>query len=179
MKPMESFVDQPVRSLQTMLRTIAALEPGQVNVIPDGIYGPQTAAAVRSFQRRQGLNVTGVVDQPTHERLVQEFERSRIETDPAWPLQITLEPGQILRRGAKNNHLYLVQSMLTVLHLLDSRIPSPGHSGILDPQTAESIAVFQTLAGLPPTGEIDKRTWKDLALYYALAADQLENLEEI
>ena len=28
---------------------------------------------------------------------------------------------------------------------------------------------------LPPTGEIDKRTWKDLALYYALAADQLEN----
>ena len=32
------------------------------------------------------------------------------------------------------------------------------------------------LAGLPPTGEIDKRTWKDLALYYALAADQLENI---
>ena len=51
MKPMESFVDQPIRSLQTMLRTIAAVEPGQKNVMPDGIYGSQTAAAVRSFPR--------------------------------------------------------------------------------------------------------------------------------
>lgn len=179
MKPAESFVNQPIRSLQTMLRTIASIEPGQLNVIPDGIYGPQTAAAVRSFQRRQGLNVTGVADQTTHERLVQEFERAGIEAEKAQPLQITLEPGQVLRRGERNNHLYLIQSMLTVLHLLDSRIPRPGHTGVLDPATAESIAVFQTLAGLPPTGEVDKRTWKDLALYYALASDQLENLSEL
>ena len=175
MKPMESFVNQPIRSLQTMLRTIAAIEPGQMNVMPDGIYGPQTAAAVRSFQRRQGLNPTGVADQATHERLVREYERARIETEKAHPVRITLDPGQVLRRGEKNNHIYLVQSMLTVLHLLDDRIPKPDHTGILDPATAESIAVFQTLAGLPPTGEVDKRTWKDLALYYALAADQLEN----
>lgn len=179
MKPMESFANQPIRSLQTMLRTIAAMEPGQVNVIPDGIYGPQTAAAVRSFQRRQGLPVTGTADQATHEQLVQAYERARVETEPAHPVQITLDPGQILRRGEKNNHLYLIQSMLTVLHLLDPRIPSPGHSGILDPSTAESIAAFQTLAGLPPTGEVDKRTWKDLALAYTLASDQLENLGQL
>ena len=60
MKPAESFVDQPIRALQTMLRTIASIEPGQINVMPDGIYGPQTSAAVRSFQRRQGLTPTGV-----------------------------------------------------------------------------------------------------------------------
>jgi murein L,D-transpeptidase YcbB/YkuD len=90
-------------------------------------------------------------------------------------VQITLDPGQVLRRGEKNNHIYLAQSMLTVLHLLDSRLPAPPHSGVLDPATAESVAAFQTVAGLPPTGEIDKRTWKDLALYYALAADRLEN----
>lgn len=179
MKPMESFVDQPVRSLQTMLRAIASIEPGQVNVMPDGIYGPQTAAAVRSFQRRQGLNPTGVVDQATHERIVQEYERAYIEAEKARPVQITLDPGQVLRREERNNHIYLVQSMLTVLHLLDPRIPRPPHSGVLDPRTAESVAAFQTVAGLPPTGEVDKRTWKDLALYYALAADQLENLGEL
>lgn len=179
MKPAESFVDQPIRSLQTMLRTIASIEPGQLNVMPDGIYGPQTAAAVRSFQRRQGLPVTGVADQATHERLVREFERARIEAEKAYPLQITLEPGQVLRRGERNNHLYLIQSMLTVLHLLDPRIPAPGHTGVLDPATAEAVAVFQTLAGLPPTGEIDKRTWKAMALYYALASDQLENIIDL
>ena len=179
MKPAESFVDQPIRSLQTMLRTIASIEPNQINVMPDGIYGSQTAAAVRSFQRRQGLNPTGVVDQATHERIVQEYERAYTEAQKAQPVQVTLDPGQVLRRGEKNNHIYLAQSMLTVLHLLDSGIPAPPHTGVLDPATAEAVAAFQTVAGLPPTGEIDKRTWKDLALYYALAADQLENSQEI
>ena len=179
MKPAESFVDQPIRSLQTMLRTIAGIEPGQINVMPDGIYGPQTAAAVRSFQRRQGLNPTGVVDQATHERIVQEYERAYIEAEKARPVQITLEPGQVIRRGERNNHVYLAQSMLTVLHLLDNKIPAPPHTGVLDPATAESLAAFQTAAGLPPTGEIDKRTWKDLSLYYTLAADQLENLKDL
>ena len=179
MKPAESFVDQPIRSLQTMLRTIAGIEPGQINVMPDGVYGPQTAAAVRSFQRRQGLNPTGVVDQATHERIVQEYERAYIEAEKAQPVQITLEPGQVIRRGERNNHVYLAQSMLTVLHLLDNKIPAPPHTGVLDPATAESLAAFQTAAGLPPTGEIDKRTWKDLSLYYTLAADQLENLKDL
>ena len=179
MKPAGSFIDQPIRSLQTMLRTIASIEPGQMNVIPDGVYGSQTAAAVRSFQRRQGLSPTGAVDQNTQERIVREYERAYIEACRAQPVQIKLDPGQILRRGERNNHLYLAQSMLTVLHLLDSRIPAPPHTGVLDPVTAESVAVFQTIAGLPPTGEIDKRTWKDLSLYYALAADQLENFPEL
>ena len=179
MKPAESFVDQPIRSLQTMLRTIASVEPNQINVMPDGIYGSQTTAAVRSFQRRQGLNPTGVVDQATHERIVREYERAYIEAKKAQPVQITLDPGQVLRRGEQNNHIYLAQSMLTVLHLLDPSIPRPPHTGVLEVQTAEAVAAFQTIAGLPPTGEIDKRTWKDLALYYALAADQLENRPQL
>ena len=179
MKPAESFADQPIRSLQTMLRTIASVEPGQVNVIPDGVYGSQTAEAVRSFQRRQGLNPTGVVDQATHARIVQEYERAYIEAEKAQPVQINLDPGQVIRRGERNNHIYLAQSMLTVLHLLFPQIPALPHTGILDPGTTESVAAFQTFAGLPPTGEIDKRTWRDLALYYALAADHLENLEEL
>lgn len=179
MKPAESFLNQPIRSLQTMLRTIARVEPNQMNVIPDGIYGPQTAAAVRSFQRRQGLNPTGAVDQATHERIVQEYERAYIEAEKARPVQINLDPGRVLRRGERNHHIYLVQSMLTVLHLLFPQIPAPPHTGVLDPRTAESLAAFQTAAGLPPTGELDKRTWRDLALSYALAADQLENLEEL
>lgn len=179
MKPAESFVDQPIRSLQTMLRTIASIEPRQMNVMPDGVYGSQTAAAVRSFQRRQGLSVTGIVDRATHERIVGEYERAYIETEKARPVQITLDPGQVLQRGARNPHLYLIQSMLTVLHQLEPGIPAPGHTGVLDDATAEAVAVFQTYAGLPPTGEVDKRTWKDLTLYYALAADQLENLEDL
>ncbi len=178
MKSAESFVNQPVRSLQTMLRTIAGIEPRQRNVMPDGVYGPQTAQAVSSFQRRMGLSITGTADQQTWELLVAEYERARLEAEAAYPLQITLDPGQILRLGERNSHLYLIQSMLTVLSLLGAGIPAPGHTGILDERTAASVAAFQTIAGLPPTGEVDKRTWKQLALYYILAADYLENQKE-
>ena len=179
MKPQESFVQQPVRSLQTMLRTIARIEPGQMNVMPDGIYGSQTAAAVRSFQRRLGLPVTGVTDQNTHEQIVRAYEHARIEADKAQPLQITLGPGQVIRRGQRHHLVYLVQSMLTVMNFAVPTISAPAHTGVLDTATAESIAVFQTYAELPPTGELDKRTWKALALHYALAADWLENQDEL
>ena len=65
MRPGESFVEQPVRSLQTMLRVIAEDDPTLPTVIPDGIYGPATMIAVTSFQRREGIPVTGIVDERT------------------------------------------------------------------------------------------------------------------
>ena len=58
MRPPESFVGQPIRSLQTMLRVIAEDDPSHMRVIPDGIYGPETMAAVSTFQRKHGLPVT-------------------------------------------------------------------------------------------------------------------------
>ena len=179
MKPAGSFVDQPIRSLQTMLRTIASIEPGQMNVIPDGVYGSQTAAAVRSFQRRMGLPVTGAVDQNTHEQVVRSYEQARIEAEKARPIRVNLDPGQVIRRGKRHPGIYLVQSMLTVMNLAVSAIPAPGHTGVLDAPTAEALAVFQTYAGLPPTGELDKRTWKELAVHHSLAADWLENRGEL
>ena len=62
MRPPESFVWQPVRSLQTMLQVIAQNDPDYVSVIPDGIYGPETIRAVAAFQRRHMLPVTGITD---------------------------------------------------------------------------------------------------------------------
>jgi peptidoglycan hydrolase-like protein with peptidoglycan-binding domain len=37
---------------------------------PDGIYGPQTESAVRAFQEFFGIDVTGVVDRYTWDRIV-------------------------------------------------------------------------------------------------------------
>lgn len=168
-----------IRQLQTQLRTIASIEPGQMNVVPDGIYGPQTASAVRSFQRRMGLPQTGTVDPATLEQIRLSHDRAKVETGKAWPIQVTLEPLQVIRRGERNPVLYLVQSMLTVLKLRHPQLPAVGHTGVLDGQTVEALSVFQTFAELPPTGELDKRTWKSLAIQYALTADWLANLEDL
>lgn len=169
MRPEESFVGQPVRSLQTMLRVIAENDELQPGVIPDGVYGPQTATAVSTFQRRNGLPITGTVDQDTWERIVAVYEPALVQVGPVVPLEIILEPQQVIRQGEQNPNLYLVQAILIVLSQAYGSITAPAATGILDIPTANALSEFQTLALLPVTGELDRQTWRHLALHYPAA----------
>ena len=171
MKPKESFIGQPIRSLQTMLRTIAEWDSNYLSLIPDGIYGPETMKAVSHFQRKHGLPITGVADQSTWETIVAVFEPAQIQQEEAYPLHIILNPGQIIRKGERHPHLYLAQAMLMYLAEIYESIGQPGMSGLLDDATADALASFQALNGLPMTGNLDKHTWKHLALQYPLAAN--------
>lgn len=170
MRPAESFLSQPIRSLQTMLRLLAEDSPQYISLVPDGIYGPETMAAVTRFQRNHGLSPTGITDQLTWEAIVAEYEPALIRQDSAWPLYILLDPGQIIRKGDDHPHVGLVQAILAVLADAYDSIPHPGHSGTLDDTTADSLSAFQQLSGLPMTGHLDKVTWKQLAAHYPLAA---------
>ena len=171
MRPDESFIGQPIRSLQTMLRVLAENDSSYETLIPDGIYGDATRSAVARFQRKHGLNVTGVTDQDTWDAIVAEYEPALVNINFAQPIDIVLNPGQILRRGERDVNLYLVQAVLTALSEIYGSIPTPSVSGILDDATADSLSSFQLLTGLPMTGQLDKQTWKHLALHYPLAAN--------
>ncbi|MGM9549453.1 MAG: peptidoglycan-binding protein [Faecousia sp.] len=175
MRPLSSFVGQPIRSLQTMLRVIAEDDPTHMRIVPDGIYGPETTAAVSTFQRKHGLPVTGVTDKATWESVVAVYTPALVRLDAAQSVDIILNPGQVIRRGERNPHMYLVQAMLKVLSDVYKSVAEPTHSGILDEPTADSLSSFQVLSGLPMTGNLDKHTWKHLALQYPLAAN-LNNL---
>lgn len=173
MRPAESFVGQPIRSLQTMLRVLAEDSPQYLPLIPDGIYGPETVSAVTVFQKNHGLSPTGITDQITWEAVVAEYEPALIRRDAAHPLHIVLNPGQIIRKGERHPHIYLVQAILAVLAETYESIENPGSSGILDDATADALSSFQMLSGLPMTGQLDKGTWKQLAVQYPLAANLL------
>jgi peptidoglycan hydrolase-like protein with peptidoglycan-binding domain len=54
---------QRVEAIQT------ALKSNGEQVDPDGVWGPKTVAAVRDFQTKQGLKVTGHVDRATAQKL--------------------------------------------------------------------------------------------------------------
>ena len=169
MRPNESFIGQPVRSLQTMLRVIAESDDLQPSVIPDGIYGPQTVTAVSTFQRRNGLPITGITDEQTWDRIVAAYEPALIAVGPVQPLEIILEPKQVIRRGEENPNLYLVQAILIVLSQSYGSITAPAVTGILDIPTANALTEFQLLTLLPATGELDRETWRNLALHYPMA----------
>ncbi len=171
MRPGESFVGQPIRSLQTMLRIIAEQDPQHPSVIPDGIYGPQTMAAVSAFQRLHGLPVTGVTDNDTWDAIVAAHGPALIAIDAAQPVEVILNPNQVIRKGENNPAVYLAQAMLQVLADAYHSIGIPSHTGVLDEPTSDSVSSFQALSDLPMSGNLDKRTWKHLALHYPLAGN--------
>ena len=51
--------------MQEQLNVIADAYPAIPRIAADGIFGPATAEAVRTFQSVFGLPVTGIVDYPT------------------------------------------------------------------------------------------------------------------
>ena len=174
MKPGESFVGQAIRSLQTMLRTIAQVNPNQISVIPDGVYTSQTADAVRSFQENHNLNPTGAVDQDTWDRIVEAYRPAETETSPAQPIYITLNPGQSFQKGDQHHHMNLVQAMLLLLSDAYPGFPVVAMTGTFDAATEEAIITLQMLSDLPANGVLDKQTWKHLVLHHAQAGDRME-----
>ena len=172
MRPAESFIEQPIRSLQTMLRIIAEDDRRLPTVVPDGIYGPTTMQSVTAFQRLYALPITGITDQATWERIVEIYEDALIRVDQAEPIEIIIEPGEVFRIGDSNAYIYLLQSILVQLSKDNPTISPPDHNGVLDNTTSEALAAFQLLAGLPPTGELDKKTWKYLSRQFTLSASR-------
>lgn len=175
MRPGESFVMQPVRSLQTMLRVIAEDDNSLPTVVPDGIYGPSTMQAVSAFQRKYSLPVTGAVNQVTWEEIVKIYEPAIIRVGKAEPIEIIINPGEVFEKNDSSPYIYLLQAMLTHLSNDHPAISLPSFSGVIDDATYLSIKNFQKLAGLNDTGELDRITWKHIVRHFTLNANRSKN----
>lgn len=174
MRPMDTFIEQPIRSLQSMLRVIASDLGEYPQLVPDGIYGPTTMTAISAFQRKKSLPVTGITDENTWDAVVAEYLDASIREKGARPIEIIIDPGRIFVYGDSSPYLYLLQGMLAELSDDHPGIPRPSLNGVMDQQTSSSLKGFQALAGLEETGNADKITWKNLTLQFTLNAHHKE-----
>lgn len=71
-------MQMPIRSLQSMLRLLQRHAGKPTTVVPDGIFGPETARAVREFQQQNGLPVTGAADLATWNAVVDAAREAHI-----------------------------------------------------------------------------------------------------
>lgn len=170
MRPPESFIGQPIRSLQTMLQVIAAAAGQECTLIPDGIYGPETMQTVAAFQRAHGLPVTGITDRLTWDAIAAAYDPALAEVDAAPPLSAIWNPNETVRAGESHPNVGLAQSMLGTLSQQYQSVAEPTRSGRLDERTADSLSSFQQLHSLPQTRQLDRKTWDALTRQYPLAA---------
>lgn len=168
----EFYVGRAVTSLQTMLQTISRCW-GEIPLVnPDGIYGPATGAAVTAFQRLEGLPPTGVTDYATWREIRRVFENARVEMEPAAPLDIVLQPNQVMTEGSDNLHVLLIQAMLHILHEVYGNMDDCPLSGVFDNDTVCAVKCLQRRCGMQESGILTKALWQRMTgLYFQAVGD--------
>lgn len=167
------YIGKPVRSLQTMLRTVAIQGNTLPTVVPDGIYGAETMRSVQAFQKSHCLPPTGITDLHTWQAITAEFERARIETSPAEPLVISLSPNEAIAPDSNSPYVLLLQAMLHTVSGYYENLTDCHLCGRYDDATEAAVMCLQRAADLPETGVCDKQLWRLLTgLYTQVTATQ-------
>lgn len=126
----------------------------------DGVFGTATQTAVRTFQRTQGLPVTGTVDVATFRAIMNVTGDQTAAPAPA-PAP-SVDPSTVmLRLGAQGPDVTRVQEALI---WNDIRVPG-GADGVFGSGTANALRTFQTNRGLTVNGVVDRATWEALNLH--------------
>ena len=112
--------------------TDAGYSPGPV----DGIYGPQTVAAVQALQKASGLPETGTVDKAT-----------------AAALQAALEAKGAEAARASTAATAALQQTLTLAGYWDGPV-----DGLWTDELTAAVGALQTDLGVPVTGTVDAAT---------------------
>ncbi len=161
-----NYIGQPIKSLQTHLRTISAAYPNIPAVVPDGVFDEKTKAAVEAFQIEFNLDKTGEVDLETWEKIIEVKTRVERERGDQNLPNIYPSDNRMIDEGESDEIIYIVQSMLKSLAKVFLNFPDVDITGTNDAKTADSIIEFKKVAGLRPTAQITREFWDILIRIY-------------
>ena len=153
-----------VRELQVRLHQLAWLPETTT-----GVYDDETAAAVKGFQAKRGLDRTGVLDRRTWQRLVAMTDRPSHDA-----MFNVLHPGRTLYGpGDEGSSVRGLQARLKQIAWYFGDV-----TGTYDPATVAAVKGFQAKRAIPVTGAVDQRTLDRLAAMTVTPShDELFNIE--
>lgn len=145
----EYLVDMTSEQVVRLEQRLAEL--GFFSGSSDSTYDAETRAALESFQQANGLEVTGLADNATLERL----ESSEAVSRQDYLTRFANACAQMtaLEVGASSNDVLVMQR-----HLKDYGYFSGEPSGTFDEITRQAVESFQMVNGLPITGVADGAT---------------------
>ncbi|MBR6414446.1 MAG: peptidoglycan-binding protein [Oscillospiraceae bacterium] len=166
-----------VALVQTALNRISQSFPAIPKLKVDGIFGPGTDAAVRTFQQVFGLVNDGIVGRQTWyevERVYAGVLRlSELRSQGLRYEDLGWEFPEPLRVGDRGDRVRQLQYMLAVVAQFVQAIPSVAVDGIFGQQTRDAVAAFQGYEGFAVTGEADDRIWDALYDLYSGIDDRV------
>lgn len=154
-----------VKTIQTELNRISRNYPAIPKIArEDGIFGPDTEAAVREFQEIFNLSPTGRVDKATWYRIKQYFSGvkslSELRSEGLTLGEVRVPFALRLGVGSTGFEVRSLQYYLNVIAYFNPQFNTIPINGIYDETTANAVRQFQTYYGLNPTGETDVATWE-------------------
>ena len=156
-----------IRFIQLRLNRIGRNYPSIPKILnPDGIYGTETEAAVRAFQRAFGLTEDGIIGRGTWyaiQRIYGGVKRLSDLQAEAVPLSdVTDLFSTVLAEGDTGSGVRELQYLLAFVGYFVETIPAPAVDGIFGPSTRQAVETFQRAYGIPVTGIVDTVTWNRL-----------------
>ena len=155
---------EAITNLQTYLRQLSYFDSDITPPPIDGIFASETERSVREFQRKHGLEESGVADRITWNLIYNEYKMSLKEN--ALPVSISVFPAFPKSYELKlNDDWFLVeilQYMLKELSYSYDDFDKVERNGVYDKETESAVKAFQRRNFLKETGRVNKSTWDEL-----------------
>jgi peptidoglycan hydrolase-like protein with peptidoglycan-binding domain len=131
------------------------------NLTPNGVFGPATEAAVKAFQKANGLAQVGFLGPGTRAAL--NGGSSSASTPAAAPAATPASSAggvggtfkSLLNVGSRSDEVKALQDKLKSLGYLD---PSTNSTGFFGNLTAAAVKKFQSANGISPVGYVGPGT---------------------
>ena len=156
-----------VRLIQEAINTIAPNFPGRLWILNvDGVFGPMTRDAIFSFQSVFGMPITGVVNEATWNRLMQEAANVRGTAQAVMPVNENMNMPGVTPGGMQENIQGNMPGSMSenVIGNMPERMPEPNHSsGMVE--TAPAVPEhprynLRPMDGMKPVQPMDREVQK-------------------
>ncbi len=150
-----------VQNLQYYLAVVAYFDNSIPVPVENGVFDPQTEAAVRAFQASEGLREDGIVGRDTWGALIRRYDAllaslpDLLGDDAAY-----VYPGRFLSLGSTGEPVLELQKLINRAASSDPSIPSVAEDGVYGEETEKAIRVIQQKNGLAVTGVTGLTTWE-------------------
>lgn len=160
-----------VATIQNQLNRIAVNYPNIPPIYPvDGIFGPQTKAAVTTFQKQFSLTQDGIVGSATWYKISYIYvavKKLAELTSEGIEERLDFEyPGVALRQGDRNVYVQEIQFFLQKISFFTDAVPYIKIDSYFGNGTRSAVIGFQRLAGLTADGIVGRQTWNALVRGY-------------